>query len=390
MGSRSAVDGGTAGTFAKTAGLVVAAALLAAGSVGAATIEGTSRADTLRGGAGADRIDGKGGNDRLYGGRGDDVLLGGRGNDLLVGGAGADTLRCGPGRDTAIRDRLDRVSSDCEAVRGPTPAPRQPQPQPQPPPRTPGAPAEYAFGSELSDAQKEAVRRGLDAAARSHRRVLGRELPPFTVWAHGEPEAMIQTYARTRPAPVEDARRLWEGAQVGHAAPRKVWLGPAWFQTLAGSDRASALKIAAHEAFHVLQYELAPEYLWSGGIDDVRSVGPWWLLEGAPEYFAYLAVADEGLLSVAAALGRWEQAARGSPAQLRALETFRGQLSTPRAYELYALAVRQLVRDRDPRLVVAYFDAVGRGVAWPDAFVSAFGRSVEAFYGEFEAYRKGL
>jgi lysophospholipase L1-like esterase len=114
------------------AALALSALTFAAGSVWAATINGTTRNDTLRGGARADKISGKAGNDKLYGAGGNDVLVGGAGNDLLVGGVGADVLRCGPGRDTAVRDVPDKVASDCEVVRGPRPVPPAP-PSPPPP-----------------------------------------------------------------------------------------------------------------------------------------------------------------------------------------------------------------------------------------------------------------
>lgn len=267
--------------------------------------------------------------------------------------------------------------------------PSSPPPAPPPPP-APGAPATYIFGSELSSQQQGGVRRGLDAAARHYRSALGRELPPFSVWGHADLEAMIRTYAETRPTSLEESRRLWTGGQVGHAVPRKVWLGPAWFMQLSGAGYGSRLKIAAHEAFHLLQYEVAPANLWFGGIDDVRPLGPWWLLEGAAEYFGSLAIVEERVLSLTNVHGQWEQTTRTSAATLRSLETYRGQLNTPGAYDIYALAVRQLIRDRDPKLVMAYFDAVGRGGSWPNAFSTAFGRSVDAFYAEFEAYRRGL
>ena len=112
-----------------TAGLAFAVLALA-GSVWAATINGTARNDTLRGGARADKIYGKGGNDRLFGAGGNDIIVGGRGNDFLVGGVGADTLRCGAGRDRATRDVRDKVVRDCEVVRGPTPPPPAPPPPP--------------------------------------------------------------------------------------------------------------------------------------------------------------------------------------------------------------------------------------------------------------------
>jgi hypothetical protein len=94
-------------------------ALLASTSSLAATIVGTAKNDVIRGTAKADIIIGKAGSDKLYGLGGNDTLVGGPGNDTLVGGAGADKLRCGPGRDIAIADAKDKVSADCETVRGP-------------------------------------------------------------------------------------------------------------------------------------------------------------------------------------------------------------------------------------------------------------------------------
>jgi hypothetical protein len=94
-------------------------ALLASTSSLAATIVGTAKNDVIRGTAKADIIIGKAGGDKLYGLGGNDTLVGGPGNDTLVGGAGADKLRCGPGRDIAIADAKDKVSADCETVRGP-------------------------------------------------------------------------------------------------------------------------------------------------------------------------------------------------------------------------------------------------------------------------------
>jgi hypothetical protein len=112
------------------ASLVIGALLLAAATVGAATITGTAGNDTLRGSPAADRLAGRGGNDRLFGAAGNDVLLGGAGNDLLVGGSGADKLSCGTGRDTVRGDLRDRIAADCEVVKNvPTP-PASPPPTP--------------------------------------------------------------------------------------------------------------------------------------------------------------------------------------------------------------------------------------------------------------------
>lgn len=103
--------------------LVAAVASILVGSALAANIAGTPKNDTLRGTAKADRILGQGGNDKLYGLGGNDVLNGGPGNDVLTGGAGADNLTCGPGRDTALADAQDKLSADCETIKG-LPKPR--------------------------------------------------------------------------------------------------------------------------------------------------------------------------------------------------------------------------------------------------------------------------
>ena len=94
-------------------------ALVGSTSSFAATIVGTAKSDVIRGSGKADLIIGKAGNDKLYGLGGNDTLVGGLGNDTLVGGPGADKLRCGPARDVAIADANDKVSVDCETVRGP-------------------------------------------------------------------------------------------------------------------------------------------------------------------------------------------------------------------------------------------------------------------------------
>jgi len=105
------------------------------GERGNDTLFGRGGDDLLHGRTGDDRLFGEAGDDELQGGRGRDALDGGPGDDRLTGGYSADRLRggagrdrivaldgtrdivdCGPGRDTAIVDRRDRVSKNCERV----------------------------------------------------------------------------------------------------------------------------------------------------------------------------------------------------------------------------------------------------------------------------------
>lgn len=106
---------------------IVAASLIATGTVLASTIVGTARDDVLRGTPNPDRLYGRAGNDKLLGFGANDVLFGGAGADRLVGGRGADNLVCGAGRDIAWADARDKVAKDCEIVKGLEP-PSQPAP----------------------------------------------------------------------------------------------------------------------------------------------------------------------------------------------------------------------------------------------------------------------
>jgi Ca2+-binding RTX toxin-like protein len=80
-------------------------------------IEGSAAANVLDGGDRADVISGGAGNDRLIGRNGKDTLRGDDGNDTLVANDDdSDEVDCGAGDDTAIVDKVDHVSADCEHV----------------------------------------------------------------------------------------------------------------------------------------------------------------------------------------------------------------------------------------------------------------------------------
>lgn len=133
---------------AAAAGVAIVA-LLAAGVAWGGTVLGTPRADVLRGTPHNDKMYGRGGNDRLYGYAG---------NDVLVGGPGADVLACGSGRDVAIADANDKVSRDCEVVKG--------RPSPSPPPPSASDERVYlALGDSISTAIGDSISTAIGASA---------------------------------------------------------------------------------------------------------------------------------------------------------------------------------------------------------------------------------
>ncbi len=283
---------------------------------------------------------------------------------------------------TATLKRL-QTTARCE-VRQSTPPP--PPPAPAPEPVTPGAAATYAFGPEVATTQQASVRDAFDLAARHFRSSLGRELPQVSVWAETDAEAMARTFAQTRPnTTLDQARDLWIGrGQVMHAENRRIWIGPLWFAT-PSADRA---KIVAKEAFMVLLYAAAGENSLNSGLDDIPRAGPRWLSEGTGELAGHLAVSGAGLMDMASVRARWAGAAAASPTMLRALAVLKGQYETPNAFPIFAIAADRLVGDAGVTKLLTYFDAIGRGVSWPEAFTATFGKSIDAYYTEFEAKRR--
>jgi hypothetical protein len=274
----------------------------------------------------------------------------------------------------------------CEVRQSPPPPPPPPQPPPTPPPTTPGAAATYAFGPEVTATQQAVVRNAFDLAARYFRSTLGRELPPVSVWAHTDAEAMVRTFAQTRPnTTLDQARDLWIGrGQVMHAENRRIWIGPLWFAT----PSADGAKIVAKEAFMVLLYAAAGENSLNSGLDDIPRAGPRWVSEGTGELAGHLAVAAAGLMDMPSVRARWAGAAAASATPLRALAVLRGQYETANAFAIFAFAADRLVGDAGVTKLLTYFDAIGRGVSWPEAFTATFGKSVDAYYAEFEANRR--
>ncbi len=199
---------------------------------------------------------------------------------------------------------------------------------------------------------------------------------------------MIATYVQTKPNSPENARRLWGSGQTGEGEYRRIWIGPPWFQGAVHSP-TDATKVAVHEVVHVLQYELAGQGALNSGPDDVPRAGPRWLSEGVAELTAYQAIAENGLMRIEDVRARWRGTTKNlSATPLRALEVLRGR--PPGVYDMYALAVDFLVTGRNRGDLLTYFETLGRGTPWRDAFAATFGRSVDAFYDAFETYRRGL
>lgn len=279
------------------------------------------------------------------------------------------------GRVTAVNLLARTIKAGC-----PQRAPSPPPTPPPPPPVVP-LPATYEFGTSVPASTRELILRTSGFAGGYFRARLGRELPPVNVYVHSNYSELLAAWARVGGGSIEDARRVWSPtvAFQGRATPG-IWLYAA---RIGGSVDASFMaKMFVHEAFHILQrVPLGGRNLGSTGT-------PSWLGEGTAEYIGTRVVVEYGLSSI---LFRetWITQTRGR-GTLRGLETEAGFVSQANAYELSALAAERLIAARGEMAILAYSDALAQGAAWPGAFRTAFGKTPDAFYEEFEAYRRTL
>jgi hypothetical protein len=249
--------------------------------------------------------------------------------------------------------------------------------------------ARFVVGSGVDANAVELVRRAIAVANGYFRAGLGRELSPtFTVYLFADLEGIAAAYAQATGNSLEHARRVWAtSSAVAQSSGLFIHLSS---QGWAGSPETTRIKITAHEAFHLLQGELAGPAALNSGETDVPVAGPRWLSEGAAELVAHRVLAENRLAAFDATRRRWVSVTKTVAAPLASAEiaTGFGALGGA-AYELAPLAAERLIEGIGERAFVAYWDAIGRGTPWRAAFEAAFRRSVDAFYGEFEAYRRG-
>jgi hypothetical protein len=119
-----------------------------------------------------------------------------------------------------------------------------------------------------------------------------------------------------------------------------------------------------------------------------------WLMEGAAEYVAYLAVAERDLISYDAVRDyHFGGAAFNLLLTLEGLESSTGFAEANQsccAYSLSPLAVEILTASRGITAITDYYSLVGRGEDPGNTFEAAFGVTLEDFYAAFSVERQGF
>jgi len=333
-----------------------------------ATLRGTDGNDTLIGTEGRDVVVGLRGNDVIKALGGNDVVCAGEGDDQLDGGFGKDILDGGAGANTCLGGEEDEA---CVSL---------------------ASPPVWVFSDDLPQETQAEIRDAVALAAGWLEQNTGTRAKSVTVFAYTNVDALAQAHSEWFDIPgsfaVTRERFLGGGAEAGAGAIFIYTTGPVWLSMLSRSDRYG---VVAHEYFHVAQSLLHKRYPEDFAIphDQVRSQGPAWLVEGSANYVAHRVLADNGLLDYAAVRASAIADARSSAVPLNAMESNTGFASVGNLqWPISELAADFLVQQTGVPALLSFWDAIGRGSAWKDAFQSAFGQTVDSFYAGFEAYRR--
>jgi hypothetical protein len=140
----------------------------------------------------------------------------------------------------------------------------------------------------------------------------------------------------------------------------------------------------AHEAFHLIQYELVGAKSRSCcNQERVSIVGPTWLTEGSAEYAMYRHQSDVHGQNLRGMLNRSQTTVQQYQGSLATLEVGNEFYSIRNSYSIGAFATHMLVEIAGPSSVPQFYLALRRSSDWKRAFESAFGLSVDEFYLRF-------
>lgn len=246
----------------------------------------------------------------------------------------------------------------------------------------------YVFGDEVSTSQRDALRTGINSGVQYVYAKTGFGVDGFSVYAYADLDRLVNTYAQVFQIPVDAARSHWQ-ASTAISGPGVIF----FFVPRMFADPSRLTKTCAHEYFHLVQNKLTNGNLIGAADNEVPRGGPRWLIEGAAEYVGGLAADAAGALGYVSYRNSNRAGAVNVTLPLSDMEVLAGiSVGGGAGYNLAFLACDFLAPETGPRFpsvqsLVRFWELVGRGSSWPQAFQVAFNRSVADFYVQFEQYR---
>ena len=233
-------------------------------------------------------------------------------------------------------------------------------------------PYTFVFPAEMTAADQQTVRDGVQYAHAYHAIIFGRQI--------------VQASTVSASSTAAGCSQGGAAAFTGAKAVTFCIANPGWTQ----NGPIQRQKIVQHELFHVWQFE----YKWLG---NPATAGANWVIEGSAELMGFRGIANRNLLTFTTALGcQVKQVADFAvqhPPGLPALSTVESQQTFQTTVgPLYAqsmLAMDQLTTSGGLVALKTYTDAIAAGTQWQTAFQTSFGMSTAAFYSQFPTYRAG-
>ena len=160
----------------------------------------------------------------------------------------------------------------------------------------------------------------------------------------------------------------------------------------AGRGRVGKIRTSVGESIHTYQYALSSSNV-GGPSDQVPEGGPRWLSEGSADFLNFQALSHAGLVSYKderASIEPWGfvRHAKYVEGQLSDMETYTGfQGVRGNEYKFSLMAAELLAAHAGQRALLEVYGWLRPGSTWEEAFLKAFGVTVDQFYQMFEAHR---
>ncbi len=250
---------------------------------------------------------------------------------------------------------------------------------------TPASAITFSYGPETTEGDRTLVSRGVEYASGYVEAETGQHPVQCTLFVYANlsnlVNAILQSNFPLDSAPSILAARL--NVTTAESMPGAVFVATNSYAWQQFSD-VERFRTAAHEYFHVVQMHLMgplASQLAAAPSDRVGPQGPMWLFEGAAEYVGWKALEDAGLGSLEAHLKDHPLTANVGLAQLETSLTYNAD--QPDSAIRALSAVRLLLGSGNPTPLIDYWQRLGDGETWQDAFEHAFGMPVSAFYEQF-------
>jgi hypothetical protein len=210
---------------------------------------------------------------------------------------------------------------------------------------------------------------------------------PLTVHVYSDEEHFVTAYTSEFDISAQDARRQLEEGQTAFESPGgHIWIYLTNYEDAPVDERRLAL---FHEYEHTAQ-DWQAELRFQSAAPSERSFVPRWLVEGCAEYLAVQAGSARGFADAGRERDAVVTEAKASGVSIESLESggeaeFLG--GSGQAYTLGWLGCERLALASGPASVAHQFWlSMAKLRDWRPAFADAFGVSVTAFYGDFDAF----